>query len=177
MRTRNCDHTILIVPCRGCASAYRDDTYNGYYLPKGATVLANTWYVCLVWLSACFNLRSDHLRALLRDEEYYPDPDRFYPDRFLKDGKINPKLCEAMPNFGYGRRYVKMSYYPFLVMNDTMHSFRICPGRHFAVDSLQMSIASILAVFNIDKARDDRGQVMEPEIEYISGFTRYVYVL
>ncbi|KAL4264186.1 cytochrome P450 family protein [Pleurotus pulmonarius] len=112
-----------------------DDTYNGYYLPKGATVLANTW-------------------ALLRDEEYYPDPDGFYPDRFLKDGKINPKLCEAMPNFGYGRR--------------------ICPGRHFAMDSLQMSIASILAVFNIDKARDDRGQVMEPEIEYISGFTRHL---
>ncbi|KAJ8699050.1 hypothetical protein PTI98_002207 [Pleurotus ostreatus] len=61
------------------------DTYNGYYLPKGATVFANTW-------------------ALLRDEEHYPDPDRFNPDRFLKNGKIDRKLCEAMPNFGYGRR-------------------------------------------------------------------------
>ncbi|KAG9225725.1 hypothetical protein CCMSSC00406_0009322 [Pleurotus cornucopiae] len=112
-----------------------DDTYNGYHLPKGATVFANTW-------------------AILRDEEYYPDPDRFFPDRFLKNGKIDPKLCDVMPNFGYGRR--------------------ICPGRHFAMDSLQMSIASVLTVFNIEKARDNHGQIIEPEIEYISGFTRHI---
>ncbi|KDQ34242.1 hypothetical protein PLEOSDRAFT_1100168 [Pleurotus ostreatus PC15] len=112
-----------------------DDTYNGYHLPKGATVFANTW-------------------AILRDEEYYPDPDRFFPDRFLKNGKIDPKLCDVMPNFGYGRR--------------------ICPGRHFAMDSLQMSIASILTVFNIEKARDNHGQVIEPDIKYISGSTRHI---
>ncbi|KAL4267508.1 cytochrome P450 family protein [Pleurotus pulmonarius] len=111
------------------------DTYNGYYLPKGATVFANTW-------------------ALLHDEEYYPDPDRFNPDRFLKNGKIDRKLCEAMPNFGYGRR--------------------ICPGRNFAMDSLHISIASILTVFNIRKARDEHGQVIEPEIEYIPGYTRHI---
>ncbi|KAF7441405.1 hypothetical protein PC9H_001755 [Pleurotus ostreatus] len=98
-----------------------DDTYNGYHLPKGATVFANTW---------------------------------FFPDRFLKNGRIDLKLCDVMPNFGYGRR--------------------ICPGRHFAMDSLQMSIASILTVFNIEKARDNHGQVIEPDIKYISGSTRHI---
>ena len=37
----------------------------------------------------------------------YPDPENFKPERFLKDGKINPDVQD--PNafvFGYGRRYV-----------------------------------------------------------------------
>ena len=37
----------------------------------------------------------------------YPDPESFKPERFLKDGKINPEVQD--PNtfvFGYGRRSV-----------------------------------------------------------------------
>ena len=49
---------------------------------------------------------------------------------------------------------------------------RICPGRNFAMDSLHISIASILTVFNIRKAKDEHGQIIEPEIDYIPGYTR-----
>ncbi|KAL4255209.1 cytochrome P450 monooxygenase [Pleurotus pulmonarius] len=81
------------------------DEYNGYFLPKGSTVFVNIW-------------------ALLRDEEIYPNPDTFDPERFLKIGEINPNTLDPIPNFGFGRR--------------------ICTGRFFAMDSLSISIASIL---------------------------------
>ena len=47
------------------------------------------------------------LRAVSRDPREYPDPERFWPDRFLKDGKLNPAVRD--PNtyaFGFGRRCV-----------------------------------------------------------------------
>ncbi|KAJ7259512.1 cytochrome P450 [Mycena haematopus] len=48
-----------------------DDIYNGYLIPKGATVLSNIW-------------------AMTRDESIYPEPERFNPDRFFTaDGKLN----------------------------------------------------------------------------------------
>ncbi|KAL4252343.1 cytochrome P450 family protein [Pleurotus pulmonarius] len=112
-----------------------DDEYKGYYLPKGSIIFVNIW-------------------ALLRDEEYYADPDTFRPERFLKDGTIDPKLAEPIPNFGFGRR--------------------ICPGRFFAMDSLWLNIASILTVFDITKAKDEEGRDIEPDIEWTPNFTRHL---
>ncbi|KAG9226766.1 hypothetical protein CCMSSC00406_0009664 [Pleurotus cornucopiae] len=91
-----------------------------------------------------------HPRALLRDEEYYPDPDTFRPERFLKDGKINPKVADPIPNFV------------------------ICPGRFFAMDSLWLNIASILTVFDITKAKDKEGRDIEPDIQWTPNFTRHI---
>ncbi|KAG9218442.1 hypothetical protein CCMSSC00406_0007957 [Pleurotus cornucopiae] len=112
-----------------------DDEYKGYFIPKGSTVFVNTW-------------------ALLRDEEYYPDPDMFDPERFLKEGELNPKSLDPIPNFGFGRR--------------------ICPGRFFAMDSLLMSIASTLFCFDITKAKDSEGRDVEPDIRWDPGFTRHI---
>ena len=40
-----------------------------------------------------------------RDPRYYPQPERFMPERFLKDGKINPDVRDPRVfAFGYGRR-------------------------------------------------------------------------
>ncbi|KAH8984171.1 cytochrome P450 [Lactarius hatsudake] len=43
-----------------------DDFYKGYFIPKGAVVIADAW-------------------AVLHDPELYPDPEAFNPDRFLNE--------------------------------------------------------------------------------------------
>ncbi|KAI0371168.1 cytochrome P450 [Pilatotrama ljubarskyi] len=64
-----------------------DDIYNGYYLPKGSLIVANTW-------------------AMLHDEEAYTEPSRFNPDRFLKpDGTTDLAVRDpSSAAFGFGRR-------------------------------------------------------------------------
>ncbi|KAL0954892.1 hypothetical protein HGRIS_003825 [Hohenbuehelia grisea] len=68
--------------------------------------------------------------SLSRDPTVYPEPNGFNPGRFLKDGKINPDMKDPRTYcFGFGRR--------------------ICPGRHFAENSLWSIVTGILSVFTI----------------------------
>ncbi|KAF7350381.1 Cytochrome P450 [Mycena venus] len=60
----------------------KDDIYEGYFIPKGATVIANIW-------------------AITHDSESYPDPFTFDPTRHLGD-KPQPDPFQFV--FGYGRR-------------------------------------------------------------------------
>ncbi|KAG8745290.1 hypothetical protein FRC11_013130, partial [Ceratobasidium sp. 423] len=69
----------LTLPLAVPHASTQDDTYKGYYIPKGAIVIGNSW-------------------AISNNPEVYPDPDRFNPDRFL-----DPSVPDA-PAFGYGRR-------------------------------------------------------------------------
>ncbi|KAF5344333.1 hypothetical protein D9758_013245 [Tetrapyrgos nigripes] len=67
-----------------------DDVYEGYYIPRGATVIGNSW-------------------AILHDEKLYPDPMTYNPSRFLKRKADSGKEIEPQPNpasyaFGFGRR-------------------------------------------------------------------------
>lgn len=44
-------------------------------------------------------------RAMLHDEQIYPDPFEFKPERFMKDGKFNKELRDPEHAcFGFGRR-------------------------------------------------------------------------
>ncbi|OSX64695.1 hypothetical protein POSPLADRAFT_1135070 [Postia placenta MAD-698-R-SB12] len=62
----------------------QDDVYNGFHIPAGATVIANTW-------------------AVLHDPSLYPDPFQVNPDRYSKqEGGLNPDPRRFA--FGYGRR-------------------------------------------------------------------------
>ena len=64
----------------------QDDVYRGLLIPAGATVIENIW-------------------AVFRDPDIYPDPEAFNPDRFLKDGEINPLIFNPEDRvFGSGRR-------------------------------------------------------------------------
>ncbi|KAF8189525.1 cytochrome P450 [Mycena galopus ATCC 62051] len=89
--------------------------------------------------------------AILHDEAVYPDPYAFKPERFLgDDGLINPDVLDPQAAFGYGRR--------------------LCPGRHMANTSLWITIASVLATFDITKALDENGREIELSYEFDSGF-------
>ncbi|KDR69223.1 hypothetical protein GALMADRAFT_925136 [Galerina marginata CBS 339.88] len=108
-----------------------DDVYEGYHIPKGSIVIPNVW-------------------AMLHDEEQYPDPYTFKPERFMKDGKLDPSVRNpAMMAFGFGRR--------------------VCPGSDLALSFLWLMVATILATFEVSKAVDDEGRPIEPSVQYQSG--------
>ncbi|KZP21392.1 cytochrome P450 [Athelia psychrophila] len=112
----------------------KDDEYNGYHIPAGTLMIPNSW-------------------AVLNDERMYPDPFTFNPDRFMKDGNLDPLVRDPEAPFGYGRR--------------------ICPGRHMARDTIWINIACILACFNIEKPLDAHGNAFEPSVEYTSQLIRH----
>ncbi|KAI0714200.1 cytochrome P450 [Cerioporus squamosus] len=63
-----------------------DDEYKGYFIPKGASIVANVW-------------------AMARDPILYPDPHNFVPERFIKDGRLELDGRDpAGYTFGFGRR-------------------------------------------------------------------------
>ncbi|KAJ7164332.1 cytochrome P450 [Mycena filopes] len=107
------------------------DVFRGYSIPANSVVLGNSW-------------------AILHNEDVYPDPEAFKPERFLLDGHLNPAVPDPDAAFGFGRR--------------------LCPGRHMATASLWSCIASILATFDITKALDEQGHEIEPSYEFESGF-------
>lgn len=42
---------------------------------------------------------------MLNDEKAYPDPSTFKPERFIRDGKLDPSVQDPeVAAFGYGRR-------------------------------------------------------------------------
>ncbi|KAK1219051.1 hypothetical protein PQX77_018241 [Marasmius sp. AFHP31] len=78
----------------------------------------------------------------------YPDPYKFNPDRWLKDGKINSEVRDVTSGFGFGRR--------------------VCPGKQLAMSTIYLTFATTLAAFDISKAVDDNGQVIEPDVKFTS---------
>ncbi|KAJ6511703.1 cytochrome P450 [Mycena vulgaris] len=65
----------------------QDDVYNGFHIPAGSIVFANSW-------------------GILHDSSLYPSPDEFIPERFMRD-PLSAEGTNPDPRrfaFGYGRR-------------------------------------------------------------------------
>jgi hypothetical protein len=56
-------------------------------------------------------------------------------------------------------------------------ALRICPGRYMAFSAVWIGIASLIAAFDITKAVDENGDVIEPSQEYSSALVVYVFWL
>lgn len=95
-------------------------------------------------------------RAILRDERIYPSPDAFLPERFLEEADKETTKRRNPRNyvFGFGRRR--------------------CPGANLIESSAWILIASILATLDIRKARDEAGNVVEPEVVFENSVFRCV---
>jgi cytochrome P450 len=95
-------------------------------------------------------------RSILHDPEIYEDPLTYNPDRFLKDGKIDPTVRDpATASFGFGRR--------------------ICPGRFFSESSLFSIVAHVLTVFDIKPSLDENGREVEIKPDMTGGFLSLSY--
>ncbi|RPD52979.1 cytochrome P450 [Lentinus tigrinus ALCF2SS1-7] len=86
----------------------QDDTYDGYFLPKGATVYAN-------------------INAIMQDPELFSEPEAFRPERFLET--THPKLENMTIQFGFGRRICPGLYIAnqsvFIVISRLLWAFDI----------------------------------------------------
>ena len=90
-------------------------------------------------------------RAITRNEELYPEPELFMPERFW--GKMDSEAAHQVNTvFGFGRR--------------------VCPGIAFAESSIFILIANIIATMDLTKVMDETGIPITPSVEYTKSFVR-----
>lgn len=82
-------------------------------------------------------------KAMCSNPETYKDPERFDPDRYAR-GEPYP-----VGNFGFGRRK--------------------CPGNYLALASVYIFLATMLAIFDVEKVVGPDGKVVEPKAELTVG--------
>ncbi|KAK5465526.1 hypothetical protein LTS15_002089 [Exophiala xenobiotica] len=98
----------------------QDDHYNGYFLPKGTILFANTW-------------------SIHQDAAEYDEPESFVPERFLdnKFGTLKSSIDEIDDE-----NHRRVTY-------DFGAERRVCPGQRLAENSLMTNMAQIAWAFDI----------------------------
>ena len=92
------------------------------------------------------------IRSITRNEDVYPNPEVFSPDRFVNPSK--PEILQHVDSvWGFGRRG--------------------CPGKAFAEANLWLVIANTIAVMDLRKALDEDGNPITPIGEFGPGAIRY----
>jgi len=90
-----------------------------------------------------------NLWLIYRDPEVFEDPDAFKPERFLGD---KAAWCKDIINLSWGM------------------GRRSCPGRQFAEAALFITVASVIAAFDIAPKPTPTGDV--PKLAFYDGFIR-----
>ncbi|KAF9262324.1 cytochrome P450 [Marasmius fiardii PR-910] len=85
--------------------------------------------------------------GMTRDEGVYEKPNEFNPERYFEGDELSDS--KNLPAFGFGRR--------------------ICVGRHFGEAVVWLAIASVLAAFRIEKAKDEQGRIIDTPENYSDG--------
>ncbi|KAK3349143.1 cytochrome P450 [Lasiosphaeria hispida] len=98
-------------------SPTQDDSYNGWLIPAGSWVQGNVW-------------------AIHHHDREFPEPDRFYPDRYLEGNELHRPFPgdKGYMTFGWGRR--------------------VCSGQALAEQGTWITVARLVWGFNIRKATD-----------------------
>ncbi|PPR04236.1 hypothetical protein CVT24_013340, partial [Panaeolus cyanescens] len=105
-----------------------DDEYDGYFIPAGTIIHPNIW-------------------AMTHNEEMYPDPLSFNPDRFIGVDEETAKTIDPKNFiFGFGRR--------------------VCAGQFFADQQIWLAVACLVATFDVQKAKDEHGKEITPIPNY-----------
>lgn len=100
------------------------DVWNGYHIPAGTTILGCSWAINL-------------------NEEYYPDPHRLDPVRFLSDTERAQLGIEKQPYIGEKQHPAKAGHSSF------GWGRRICPGADLAANSLFIALSKVLWAYDI----------------------------
>ncbi|KAI0770058.1 cytochrome P450 [Fomes fomentarius] len=130
---KECLRWFSVLPVGLSHSTIEDDELQGYFIPAGTMLIGNIW-------------------ACMHDPDVYEDPTVFRPERFIRDGKLDPDVTDPGTFvFGFGRRS--------------------CPGRHFADATLFINIASVLHVFDITPPLDENGKEIKIEMTMTDGFS------
>ncbi|KAH9912855.1 O-methylsterigmatocystin oxidoreductase [Epithele typhae] len=117
-----------------------DDEISGFFIPKGTVLISSIW-------------------SCMHDPEVYENPEEFRPERFIRDGRLDPDVRDPFDfAFGFGRRG---------------HGGRICPGRYFADAALFLNIATVLHLFDIGVPLDDAGEPIPMEVRLSDSFAAY----
>ncbi|KIM86577.1 hypothetical protein PILCRDRAFT_308713 [Piloderma croceum F 1598] len=126
-----------------------DDVYENMFIPKGSLIIANIW-------------------TILRNEALYPNPDVFYPDRFMEkvDQQTERRRDPRNYVFGFGRRYISNlnahSYASEIYNMITRH----CPGSHLIESSMWLLMVTMLATFDMSKSIDEYGHTIDPDVQF-----------
>ncbi|KAL4245440.1 cytochrome P450 family protein [Abortiporus biennis] len=116
-------------------ASVKDDEFNQYHIPQKSMIIPNIW-------------------GMSQDIKYYPEPDKFNPDRFFNLDKDTRESID--PNefvFGFGRR--------------------TCPGRDLADSSIFLACANLIATMDISKAKDRDGNSIMPSLDFTPGFVSH----
>ncbi|KIM77714.1 hypothetical protein PILCRDRAFT_98545 [Piloderma croceum F 1598] len=91
------------------------------------------------------------LRAMFHDKHVYPEPFTFNPDCFKNQDTNKLAGINKLPHIAFG--FVR----------------RLCLGQWLAQDSIWIAVVSVLSVYNISAATDDKGFPIVPSVKYTEG--------